>query len=393
MFFSYSRQSINSADIKNVSRVLKSDYLTTGPKIEEFEKKINLFCGSKYSLVVNSATSALHLGCLALGLKKNDLVWTTPISFVATSNCALHCGAKIDFVDIDIDTFNISTKLLEIKLKKSKKKPKIVIPVHLSGHPCDMEYIFFLKKKYGFFIIEDASHAIGSTYKKTKIGDCKFSDLCIFSFHPVKIITTGEGGCLLSNNYKLIAKANELRSHGILKEKLTSKNRNKTFKPWYYQQNSLGFNFRMTDIQAALGLSQLKRIKNFIKKRNSIAQVYEKKLSGLPVIFQKLLDNSRSSRHLFIIRVPKKLHLKFFYYMNKNKIKVNLHYIPIYLHSYYRKFKFKNKLFVNSNNYYNTAVSLPNYYDLSFVSQNKIINLIKIFFKNEHSYNSRKSRK
>ena len=380
MFFPYSRQSINSSDIKNVSKVLKSDYLTTGPKIEEFEKKINLFCGSKYSLVVNSATSALHLGCLSLGLKRNDLVWTSPVSFVATSNCALYCGAKIDFVDIDLDTFNISLRLLEIKLKKSKKKPKIVIPVHLAGHPCDMEYILYLKKKYGFFVMEDASHAIGATYKKSRIGDCKYSDLCVFSFHPVKIITTGEGGCLLSNNYSIISKANELRSHGILKEKLTYKNKNNTKKPWYYQQNSLGFNYRMTDIQAALGISQLKRIKSFIRKRNLIAAHYEKNLLGLPIKFQKLIDKSVSARHLFIIRVPKKVHLRLFNYLKNNNVNVNLHYIPIYLHPYYKKFNFNRKLFLNSQEYYNSAISLPNYYDLSLVHQNKIIKIIKNFF-------------
>ena len=306
----YSRQCINKKDINAVNSVLKSDFLTTGPKIIDFEKKLSNFFGSKYSLGVNSATSALHIACMSLGLKKNDYLWTTPISFVASANCALYCGAKVDFVDIDKDTCNISIEELEKKLKKTNKKklPKIIVLVHLSGHPVDLKEVKKLSLKYKFKIIEDASHAVGSVYEGSKIGNCKYSDICVFSFHPVKIITTGEGGSVLTNSKKIFDKAFLFRSHGINKD-VTSKDN-----PWHYDQISLGYNYRMNEIEAALGISQLSRINQFTSRRNKISDFYKKKLNKHKIKFQHLLPRSKSSMHLFIIRVSSKIRQSIYYH-------------------------------------------------------------------------------
>ena len=368
----YSRQSINKNDIKAVSSVLKSDFLTTGPKVKEFEEKLQKIFSSKYSLALNSATSALHVACMSLGLKRDEYLWTTPISFVASSNCALYCGANIDFVDIDQNTFNISVKSLEKKLKITKKNklPKILVVVHLSGHPVDLKTIRNLSKKYNFKIIEDASHAVGSIYNGSKIGDCKHSDICVFSFHPVKIVTTGEGGAIMTNSRKIFKKASILRSHGI------EKNINNKKDPWFYDQKSLGYNYRMNDIEAALGLSQLSRLNKFVNQRNKIASIYKKNLNKKKIKFQSLIPNSRSSMHLFIICLNKKLKMKVFDSLKKNGINTNLHYKPIYRNTFYKKYNFNKNNFQNSEKYYKEAITLPLYYDLKKVHQMKIIKII-----------------
>jgi UDP-4-amino-4,6-dideoxy-N-acetyl-beta-L-altrosamine transaminase len=368
----YSRQSINKNDIKSVSAVLKSDFLTTGPKVQEFEKKLTSIFSSKFSVAVNSATSALHIACMALNLKKNDYLWTTPISFVASSNCGLYCGAKIDFVDIDEDTFNISINKLENKLKETPKQklPKILVLVHLSGHPVNLKEVKKLSLKYKFKIIEDASHAAGSFYNGSRVGNCKYSDICIFSFHPVKIITTAEGGAILTNSKKIFKKSCLLRSHGIDKNIKSKQN------PWFYDQKFLGYNYRMNDIQAALGISQLSRLDFFVKKRNEIAKIYRHYLGNDKIKYQKLLLGSKSSMHLFIVRVNKMLRKKVYNNLASNGINTNLHYIPIYRHRYYKKFNFKKSNFQNSEKYYQEAITLPLYCDLKKITQMKIIKII-----------------
>ena len=288
MAINYSRQLIYSSDIKKVSKTLKSNFLTTGPKIQDFEKQIKNKVNAKYSIVVNSATSALHISCIALGLKANDYLWTSSNSFVASANCGLYCNAKIDLVDINLETYNIDVDKLEkklIKAKKKKKLPKILIPIAFAGHSAEMKKIYNLSRKYNFKIIEDASHALGAMYNNYMVGSCKYSDISVFSFHPVKIITTGEGGAITTNNFKLAQKLKALRSHGIEKN-LTKKEKLKT--PWLFKQNFLGFNYRMTDIQASLGISQIKKLNFFVKKRNKIAKIYNKELSKLPLKLPKI---------------------------------------------------------------------------------------------------------
>lgn len=386
----YGRQSIDKTDINNVISVLKSDFLTQGPTVIAFEKDLAKFAKSKYAIAVNSATSALHIACLSLGLKKGDILWTSPISFVASSNCALYCGADVNFVDIDPQTYNISPKELEKKLvsaKKLNKLPKIVIPVHLAGQSCDMEKIHKLGKKYGFKIIEDASHAIGGKYKGKNIGNCTYSDITIFSFHPVKIITTGEGGAILTNNKELCIKVQHLRSHGITRNPMEM---SKSIDgPWYYEQIDLGFNYRITDIQAALGISQLKRINSFIKRRHQIVGFYNKLLTNTKLVLPYQNNDTKSSYHLYIVRVPSISNLvrnELFERLRSNGILVNLHYIPIYKHPYYKtKFNFKETDFPESEKYYAEAISLPIYYDLKDSEIQKIVKILKTPFKNQTS--------
>jgi UDP-4-amino-4,6-dideoxy-N-acetyl-beta-L-altrosamine transaminase len=377
----YGRQNINQHDIEDVISVLNSDFLTQGPVVMAFEKELANFAKSKYAVAVNSATSALHIACLSLGLKKGDILWTSPISFVASSNCALYCGADVDFVDIDPLTYNMSTSELEKKLisaKKANRLPKIVIPVHLAGQSCDMEKIHSLGKKFGFKIIEDASHAIGGKYKGKNIGNCSYSDITIFSFHPVKIITTGEGGALLTNSETLCGKAQQLRSHGITRN--PSEMSKPTDGPWYYEQIDLGFNYRMTDLQAALGISQLKRINLFIKKRHQIAALYDKLLASSKIILPFQHKDNNSSFHLYIIRIPSNSNLvrrELFERLRANGILVNLHYIPIYKHPYYQnKYKIKDSSFPQSEKYYAEAISLPIYYDLKESEVQKIVKIL-----------------
>ena len=368
----YARQYIDTNDTKSVNLVLKSDFLTTGPKVLEFEKKISKYFGSKYTVAVNSATSALHLACMALGLKKNDYLWTSPISFVASSNCGLYCGAKVDFVDIDNDSFNISIDKLKNKLIKTPKNrlPKIVVIVHLSGHPVDMKKVKELSKKFKFKILEDASHAMGSVYRNSKIGNCKYSDVCVFSFHPVKIITTGEGGSILTNSKKIYKLVSDLRSHGIKRNIKIKKN------PWHYDQENLGYNYRMNDIEATLGISQLLKLKKFVSERNKISDLYKRMLNRKKIKFQKLIEQTKSSMHLFIIRVHAKIRNKIYLNLKNKGISTNLHYIPIYRHSFYKKFNFKKKKFSNSEKYYQEAISLPLFFGLTKKKQLEIIEII-----------------
>ena len=372
----YSRHNISNEDIKNVLKVLKSDLLTTGPEVEKFEKKLSKQFKSKYASCVNSATSALHLACLSLGLKKGDHLWTSAISFVASANCGIYCGANIDFVDIEIDTLNISIIDLEKKLrlaKLKKKLPKIIVLVHLAGNPCEMNKIYRLKKKYGFKIIEDASHAIGSKYKNFSIGDCKFSDACIFSFHPVKIITSAEGGAVLTNSSKIFREINLLRSHGI--------DRKSNKGSWFNKQIHLGFNYRMNDIEAALGLSQLKRLNKFLSYRNKVSHVYAKKLNK-NVNIQKINKDDYCSYHLFVVMVKESLRNVIFKKLREEGFFVNLHYMPIYKHDYYKKkFLINSKNYPNAEKYYKTAISIPNFYGLKLKSVNKVVKIINNFYK------------
>jgi len=384
----YSRQYIDNSDIDSVKRVLKSSYLTTGPQINKFEKLVSKYCGSKYSVAFNSATSALHIACMALKIKKGDILWTSPISFVASANCGLYCGAKIDFVDIDIETFNISLHKLEKKLiqaKKNKKLPKVLVVVHLGGLSCKMKEINKLSKKFKFKIIEDASHALGASYHNSKVGSCKFSDITVFSFHPVKIITSAEGGIATTNQKKLADKMSILREHGIVRKKSNFTER--SHGNWFYQQQYLGFNYRLSDVHAALGINQLKRINKFINRRNYIASIYKKELKNLPIKFQTVLKNSFSTYHLLIILVEKNIRNKLFEYLRNKNILVNIHYIPIFIHPYHKPKNLNKNKFRNSLEYYSRAISLPNYYDLSQKNLNKVIILIKKFYK---KYGSKK---
>ncbi len=388
-FIPYGRQNITEEDIDAVVNVLKSDYLTQGPKVPEFEKAIKEHCNVEYALAMNSATSALHVACLALDVGKGDIVWTTPITFVASANCALYCDATVDFVDIDPRTYNISIQSLEHKLKAAKeqgKLPKVVIPVHLCGQPCDMERIYQLSKKYGFSIIEDASHAIGGSYQNKPIGNCQYSDITIFSFHPVKIITTAEGGVATTNSDELAQKIDLLRSHGITRD-----NELMTHKPdgpWYYQQIDLGFNYRMTEMQAALGVSQIERLQSITESRHKIAQRYNEQLASLPVITPFQIQESHSGLHLYVIRLKldeiKPTHLDVFNSLRAANIGVNLHYIPVHLQPYYQKnFDFQTGDFPQAEQYYKEAISLPLYPDLTKEQQDYIVETLEGILKND----------
>ena len=379
----YGRQNISEEDIKAVSDVLKSDFLTQGNAVPEFENKVSEYCNVNFAFAVNSATSALHISCLALDVGPNDIVWTSAVSFVASANCALYCGASIDFVDIDANTYNMCVKSLSAKLEqasKSGKLPKVVIPVHLTGQPCEMEEIYELSKKYKFKIIEDASHAIGARYKNTKIGDCKYSDIAVFSFHPVKIITTGEGGMATTNDIKIAEKLSLYRTHGITRDE--SAMQNIPDGPWYYEQIKLGFNYRMTDIQAALGVSQMNRLDSFLQKRHEIFDRYNEYFQDLPVIKTPWQNkDSYSSLHLYVIRVDnsksKMNHNALFNHLRDNNVGVNIHYIPIYRQPFYSKLGFNFSDFPESEKYYSEAISIPIYPDLEEKSQEFIYKLIK----------------
>jgi UDP-4-amino-4,6-dideoxy-N-acetyl-beta-L-altrosamine transaminase len=380
----YSRQNVTLEDIKEVNKVLKSNFLTQGPTVSIFERKIAKIVSAKYGVATNSATSALHVACLALGLNKNDYLWTTAISFVASANCGLYCNAKVKFIDIDSNTFNISIKELEknlVEAKKNKKLPKIVVPVHLAGNPVDQEKIFKLSKKFGFKIIEDASHALGAFRNNEPVGSCKWSHIAVFSFHPVKIITTGEGGIAVTNNKYLSRKMKMFSEHGITK--VSSEFKKKMPGYWYYEQQELGYNYRMSDIHAALGISQLKRLTKDNKIRNKIAKIYIESLKNLPVKFQEIPKENFSSYHLLIIWINdgaiKKKHKKLFQALRDNNILVNIHYIPIYKHPYHSKNNNKNN-FPISEQYYKSAISLPLFPQLKSYQQKKVIKIIRNAF-------------
>ena len=373
----YGRQDISETDIQAVVDVLRSDFLTQGPAVPAFEKSVAEYCGVDYAVAVNSATSALHIACLALGVGKDDVVWTSPITFVASANCALYCGADVDFVDIDPRTYNLSTERLAEKLalaKTSGHLPKVVIPVHLCGQPCDMAGIHALSQRYGFKIIEDASHAIGGKYKGEPIGNCRYSDITVFSFHPVKIITTGEGGMALTNDMQLAKRMQLLRSHGITRE--VSEMTHEPDGPWYYQQIDLGYNYRMTDIQAALGMSQMQRLDEFVVKRHVISKRYEQLLADLPVITPWQHPEGYSGLHLYVIRLKLaeigKTHRQVFEALRAAGIGVNLHYIPVYRQPYYDDMGFKAGYCPEAEQYYSEAISLPMYPGLTLNEQGTV---------------------
>ena len=378
---SYGKQSINQSDIDSVVNVLKSDFLTQGPQIPLFEKTVSDYCGSRYGVAVNSATSALHIACLALGLEKGDYLWTSPNTFVASANCGLYCGAQIDFVDIDLKTYNISIEELEKKLiqaKKVNKLPKIIIPVHFSGQSCDMRKIHLLSQKYGFNIIEDASHAIGGKYLDKPIGGCQYSDITVFSFHPVKIITTAEGGLATTNDKELLTRMQLYRSHGVTRDpELMTKDIEGS---WYYQQVDLGFNYRMTDLQAALGISQMVRLDEFVSTRHKVRERYDLLLNGSRMIKPYQDKNSYSALHLYPIQIHfddvGKSRLQVFNELRLNNIGVNVHYIPVHTQPFFCQFGFRLGDFPNTEAYYNKAISIPIHSDMSVNQQDLVINTL-----------------
>lgn len=383
MMIPYGRQDISEADIQAVVDVLRSDFLTQGPAVPAFESAVADYCKAKHAVAVNSATSALHIACLALGVGKGDIVWTSPITFVASANCALYCGATVDFVDIDPRTYNLSVERLAEKLALAEKigeLPKVVIPVHLCGQSCDMVGIHALSQLYGFKIIEDASHAIGGKYKDEPIGNCRYSDITVFSFHPVKIITTGEGGMAMTNDSQLAKQIQLLRSHGITRniDDMT----HAVDGPWYYQQIELGYNYRMTDIQAALGLSQMQRLDAFVDRRHEIAKRYNELLAELPLVKPWQHPESHSALHLYVIRLKlseiAKTHREVFEALRANGIGVNLHYIPVYLQPYYEQMGFKQGHCPEAEAYYAEAFSLPMYPGLTSQQQDQVTMALKV---------------
>ncbi len=387
----YGRQDISQADIDAVVDVLRSDFLTQGPAVPLFENSVASYVNVNYAVAVNSATSALHMACLALGLESGDLVWTSPISFVASANCALYCGAKIDFVDIDLSTFNMSIEALAQKLSYAEsvgQLPKIVIPVHMAGQSCDMQAIHKLSQQYGFKIIEDASHAIGGSYKNKNIGSCEFSDISVFSFHPVKIITSGEGGMAVTNDANLHEKMVLYRSHGITRDSSLMQS-HADHGAWYYEQVELGFNYRMTDIQAALGLSQMQRLASYVAKRNEIAHEYERLLEGLPIKMVVPQTDAYSSRHLYIIllsQADSNLRRKIFDFMRSKGVGVNVHYIPIHLQPFYQKLGFKYGDFPMAEDFYNSAISLPIFPTMLHTEQLYVVKELKDAFVEYSNY-------
>ena len=381
LFIPYGCQHITEDDIKSVINVLRSDYLTQGPIIDKFENAIKNYTGAKYCTVTSNATAALHLSCRVLDLSKDDIVWTSPISFVASANCALYCGAKIDFVDIDPDTFNMCPRELEKKLQKANKNrkvPKIIIVVHMAGQSSQMKEIYQIAHRYNVKIIEDASHAIGGKYQGQPIGNCRFSDMTIFSFHPVKIITTGEGGAALTNNKSIDERIKLFKGHGIIKDK--NKFIKKIYGPWYYEQHELGFNYRLSDIQCALGISQLKRIDNYIKVRHQIAKIYRNHLNDCNIKLPLQYKEVYSSFHLYIIQLKEsnlQKHSGFFKKLRYHNIGVSLHYFPIHLQPYYQNMGFKVGMFPKAEDYWKRSISLPIFPKLDIERQKFIIDKVK----------------
>lgn len=374
----YGRQDITQADIDAVADVLRSDFLTQGPAVPRFEQAVAAHCGARHAVAVNSATSALHIACLALGLGPGDWLWTTPVTFVASANCGLYCGARVDFVDIDPRTYNMSVDSLAEKLAQADKLgklPKIVVPVHLCGQPCDMAGIRALSQRYGFKVIEDASHAIGGRYQDAPIGAGHYSDITIFSFHPVKIVTTAEGGMAVTNDDGLAHRMALLRSHGITRD--PAHMTHESDGPWYYQQVDLGFNYRMTELQGALGESQMTRLDAYVARRHAIADRYDAALDGLPVVCPWRCPDSYSGLHLYVVLVQlEKLrvsHRQVFESLREQGIGVNLHYIPVHTQPYYQRMGFKQGDFPQAENYYARAISLPMYPNLQPAEQDQVV--------------------
>lgn len=374
----YGQQDITQADIDAVVSVLKSINLTQGPNIPQFEQSVLAHTGANHAVAVNSATSALHIACRALDLGPGDWLWTTPNTFVASANCALYCGAQVDFVDIDAKTYNLCPSQLATKLAQAEQSgqlPKIVVPVHFGGQPCDMAAIHALSQRYGFKIIEDASHAIGGKYKGEPIGNGRYSDITVFSFHPVKIITTAEGGMALTNSDELATRLGLLRSHGITRDPVLM---NRPMDgPWYYQQVALGYNYRMTDIQAALGVSQMTRLNQYVARRHEIAERYNGLLAELPLTLPWQHADSFSAYHLYVIRLKlddiSATHLQVFEALRAKDIMVNLHYIPVHTQPYYQQMGFKQGDYPEAERYYREAISIPMHPTLTDAEQDEVV--------------------
>jgi UDP-4-amino-4,6-dideoxy-N-acetyl-beta-L-altrosamine transaminase len=378
----YGRQEITEEDLQAVAQVLRSDWITQGPAVPGFEKALGEYCGARHAVAASSATSALHLACLALGLGPGDRLWTSANTFVASANCALYCGASVDFVDIDPGTWNISVADLAQRLARAKMEgrlPKVVVPVHFGGLSCDMQAIFELSKQYGFQIIEDASHAVGGRYQGRPVGCCQFSDITVFSFHPVKIITTAEGGMALTNQAELASRLRILRTHGITRD--PAEMAGPADGPWSYQQIALGFNYRMTDMQAALGASQARRLDAYVARRQEIAAVYDEAFQGLPVVAQGKSNDAHSAFHLYAVRLrPEEARvsrLEVFSAMRDRGVGVNVHYIPVHLQPYYAKLGFKRNDFPEAERYYAEALSLPMFPTLTSEQQNFVIDALR----------------
>jgi len=377
----YGKQNISQDDIDAVIQVLQSDWLTQGPAVGSFEQSVAEKMHAHHAVAVNSATSALHIACLALELGPGDWLWTSPNTFVASANCGLYCGASIDFVDIDPRTYNLSVDELTLKLEYAEQAgilPKIVVPVHFSGQSCAMKEIHALSKRYGFRIIEDASHAIGGLYDNQPIGSCLYSDITIFSFHPVKIITTGEGGMALTNDAILAERMRALASHGITRD--SAKMHQKAEGPWYYEQLALGFNYRMTDIQAALGLSQMTRLDEFVTRRHELAGRYNEALSTLPFVLPFQKEETYSAYHLYVVTLDKARSIidrnTLFSLLRKAGVGVNIHYIPVHYQPYYQRMNFKKGQFIHAEYYYEQAITLPLFYGLKDIEQTEVIDIL-----------------
>ncbi len=378
----YGQQDVTQADIDAVIDVLRSTNLTQGPNIPRFEQAVTTHTGARYAVAVNSATSALHIACMALNLGPGDWLWTSPNTFVASANCALYCGAQVDFVDIDRRTYNLCPKALEEKLVEAERAgrlPKIVVPVHLAGQSCDMASIHALSQKYGFRIIEDASHAIGGRYKDEPIGNCRYSDITIFSFHPVKIITTAEGGMALTDDNALATSLGLLRSHGITRDPTLMTGG--MHGPWYYQQVALGYNYRMTDIQAALGVSQMTRLTEYISRRHEIAARYNRLMADMPLALPWQHPDGYSAWHLYVVRLHldkiRPTHREVFELLRARDIMVNLHYIPVHTQPYYKKMGFKQGDYPEAEQYYREAISIPMHPTLTDTEQDFVISTLR----------------
>ena len=373
----YARQSISQDDIDGVVAALRSDWLTQGPRIEQFEQAMAAYCGARHAVAVSSGTAALHLACLALGLGPGDLLWTAANTFAASANCARYCGAEVDFVDIDARTYNLSVPALEAKLARAQRAgrlPKVVVPVHFGGQSCDMQAIGTLASAYGFRVVEDASHAVGAEYRAARVGACAYADLAVFSFHPVKLMTTGEGGMLTTNDAELARRLRLLRSHGITRDPAEMEADSEG--PWYYEQVALGYNYRMTDLQAALGSTQLARLEDFLARRRELARRYDAALQGLPLATPPEESYGRSAWHLYAIQLELEAlgvsRREVLERMRAAGVLVNVHYIPVHLHPYYRALGFRRGDFPASERYYERALSLPLYFDLSDADHERV---------------------